>query len=409
MARAVAREAQAALSARISSERPFLERWVAFWSNHLCVSGAVKPPVRILAGAYEREVIRPHALDRFETLLLASVRHPAMLLYLDNAQSVGPGSPAARQAGRRGAASPPGLNENLARELLELHTVGVDGGYTQEDVRELARILTGWTVVGAGPGPGVGSGTRGMQGEGPVTFAFVPLLHDPGEKRVMGVRYPAGEEGGLRVVRDLCRHPSTARFLATKLVRHFVADDPPPSAVEEVARVWQASEGDLREVAEAVIHLDEAWDPAHRKFRTPQDWLTALARGGELEEAPPSFPLLLQQLRHPLWAPPAPDGYPDTMDAWADPQALLNRAELARTWAGRLAVPRGPRAAGGLRGRPQPLSSPGTTDDSSLSGALLELAEVSPEDPLRTLLSDESIAPTERRALAFAGPAFQWR
>ena len=187
-----------------------MERLVAFWSNHLCVSIPSKQQVAALAGHYERDVIRAHVLGRFDDMVLASARHPAMLFYLDNFQSVGPGSPAGRRTARRAAAR--GLNENYARELLELHTLGVDGGYSQEDVEQLARILTGWSVSSAGPGSRPGE---------PIGFAFRPMTHEPGAKTVMGIRYgESGAREGEQVIRDLCAHPSTADFVARKLVEH---------------------------------------------------------------------------------------------------------------------------------------------------------------------------------------------
>ena len=248
--RAITRkEASSALGTRITSERPFVERLVAFWSNHLCVSIVARAAVAPLAGIYERDVIRRHVLGRFEDMVLASARHPAMLLYLDNAQSIGPSSTLARLAARRGRDR--GLNENYARELLELHTLGVDGGYTQADVQELARVLTGWTVGGFGPLMRVAGGRGRLQQASPsFGFTFVPELHEPGARKVLGVRYSdGGVEQGERVVRALCAHSSTDRLVATKLVRHFVADDPPARAVGEIASVFAESGGDLRAVA----------------------------------------------------------------------------------------------------------------------------------------------------------------
>lgn len=370
------REATAMLTVRIRSETPFVERLVAFWSNHLCVSIPSKRQVAALAGHYERTVIRPHVLGRFEDMVLASAKHPAMLFYLDNLQSVGPRSRAGRRTGRRGAAR--GLNENYARELLELHTLGVDGGYGQEDVEELARILTGWSVSGSGP--------RSRPGEA-MDFAFRPMTHEPGGKTVMGTRY--GESGlreGEQVIRDLCNHPSTADFVARKLVAHFVADDPPPASVEAIAATFRESEGDLRAIAEALIDLDDAWRPEYRKFRTPQDWLVAVFRSFGADEAPERMGPMLRQLRHPLWAPAAPKGYGDLQREWDDPDSLMNRAELARSLAGRMA--RG--------GRFDPRR-------------LLEVVDIEPGDPLEALTSDPSIPVPERVALAIGGPAFQWR
>jgi len=383
-------ESVAALTARVTTDRPFVERLVAFWSNHLCVSTAAKVLVAPLAGSYEREAIRPHVLGRFEDMVLASAKHPAMLVYLDNFQSIGPNSRGAQRGrGRRG------LNENYARELLELHTLGVNGGYTQQDVLELAKVLTGWTVGGLQNG---GPRLRGAasarlrdsasarQAESEIGFAFQDLLHEPGTRTVLGVKYSdAGVEQGEHVIRDLCRHASTATFVATKLVTHFVADVPPAGAAEKLARVFRTSGGDLRAVSAALIDIEEAWTDATRKFRTPQDWLVAVLRAVDAPGVNVMTLPVLRQLRHPLWAPQAPKGFGDTMQEWADPDSLLNRAELARTLARRMREAR--------------------LD----AGALLDVVDVSGQDQLRALLADTSIAAADRVALAIAGPAFQWR
>ena len=393
-------ESRAALMERVVSERPFVERLVAFWSNHLCVSVGAKILVAPLAGSYEREAIRPNVLGRFTDLVLASAKHPAMLIYLDNFQSIGPGSPAARASGRRGQQR--GLNENYARELLELHTLGVNGGYTQQDVLELAKILTGWTVSGFHPttqtprrgGPGLGrpglGGQRGRRqmntaNEG-VGFAFQDGLHEPGAKTVLGVKYAdGGVTEGERVIRALCDHPSTARFVATKLVRHFVTDDPPAGAVDRIARVFRDTRGDLRAVADALIDLPEAWSDSARKFRTPQDWLIAVLRAFNATDVSETVMPILRQLRHPLWSPAAPKGFDDGTSEWADPDSLLNRAELARTVARRLRVPRvDPRQ-------------------------LLDVIDVPATDQLHKFVADLSIPADERLALVLAGPGFQWR
>jgi uncharacterized protein (DUF1800 family) len=387
-----AAESGAALAERVTTERPFVERLVAFWSNHLCVSVAAKVLVAPLAGSYERDAIRPHVLGRFDEMVLASARHPAMLVYLDNFQSVGPNSPGARVAGRgRGAA--PGLNENYARELLELHTLGVDGGYAQRDVQELAKILTGWTVAGLGRGGaarrifqrGRGRGPIGPQDE-TLGFSFQDLLHEPGAKTLLGVRYAEGGQAeGERAIRALCRHPSTARFTAAKLVTHLVADAPPAAAVDRIAGVFLETGGDLRAVSMALIDLPESFADGARKFRTPQDWLIAVLRAvGATEVSETAMPLL-RQLRHPLWSPQAPKGFGDTMQEWADPDSLLNRAELSRTVSRRLRTAR--------------------VDPRSL----LDVIDVSTGDPLHGFLADSAIPAEERIALAFAGPAFQWR
>ena len=325
-----AADARAGLTARITSERPFVERLVAFWSNHLCVSTGAKLLVAPLAGSYERDVVRPHVLGRFEDMVLASARHPAMLVYLDNFQSIGPASRAAR-AGQRATGARRGLNENYARELMELHTLGVNGGYTQQDVQELARVLTGWTIDGLGR-PAARGKQRSIPAGSPIGFVFHDLLHEPGSKTVLGRRYEeAGVAEGERVIRALCRHPSTATFVAARLVTHFVSDDPPVAAVERVARVFASSDGDLKVVARALVDEPEAWREDTRKFRTPQDWFVAVLRALAMSEVGPNAAPVLRQLRQPFWSPPSPKGFGDAMQEWGDADALLNRAELART------------------------------------------------------------------------------
>ncbi len=398
----VAAESRAALTERVITERPFVERLVAFWSNHLCVSVGAKILVAPFAGSYEREVIRPHVLGRFEDMLLASATHPAMLVYLDNFQSIGPRSRGGLAGRGRGQSR--GLNENYARELLELHTLGVDGGYTQQDVQELAKVLTGWTVGGLGRAraqqmaPRRGRGPldpargRAMPAQadtdGRIGFAFQEILHEPGSKTVLGTRYAeAGVEEGERVIRALVRHPATARFLATKLVTHFVSDEPPASSVDRIARVFRESEGDLRAVSAALVDLPEAWSEGSRKFRTPQDWMVAVLRAFDAGDVSETALPLLRQLRHPLWSPQAPKGFGDKTQEWADPDSLLNRAELARTIAWR------------LRPSTQRIDP----------RILLDVVDVPAGNPLHALVADSSIAADERIALALAGPAFQWR
>jgi uncharacterized protein (DUF1800 family) len=368
-------EIGAALNLRVTTDRPFVERLVAFWSNHLCVSMAGGPQVASFAGHYEREVIRPHVLGRFTDMVLASARHPAMLFYLDNLQSIGPESQQARAAARRQGRER-GLNENYARELLELHTLGVDGGYTQADVEAMAKILTGWTLSGVGPGAAAE----------PFGFSFRAMTHEPGTKTVLGKEYrQAGLAEGESAIRDLCAHPSTARFVATKLVTHFVSDVPPEPAVDRIASVFRETAGDLKAVSAFLVTLEEAWDPGRRKFRTPQDWLVAMLRAGPARQVPPALAQGLNQLRHPLWAPSSPKGFGDMLGDWGDPDGLMNRAELART-----AVQRMGRA--GVE-----------------PGRLVEVMDLPVDDPLPAFLADASIPADERLALAFGGPAFQWR
>lgn len=318
-------EAAARFQCASRTDAAFVERLVMFWSNHFCVS-ANKGPVRGMAGAYEREAIRPHVLGRFVDMLLAVEQHPAMLIYLDNAQSIGPNSMAGVNRGR-------GLNENLAREILELHTLGADGGYTQEDVTNFARILTGWTI-------GVPAAPVSQPGK----FFFAPARHEPGDWTVLGKRYrDQGQLTGIQVLRDLARHPATARHIAVKLARHFVADEVPAALVERLAKVFRNTDGDLASVSRALIEAPEAWAPAPAKVLPPYDFLVALVRGFALQPKPDQLLRLTNVLGQPLWRPPSPAGWPDTDAAWAAPSALRERlrvADMAARQADRLADPR---------------------------------------------------------------------
>jgi uncharacterized protein (DUF1800 family) len=313
----------AAVGARASSalqaSTPFAERLVHFWSNHFAVS-VDKLLVLGMAGALEADAIRPHVLGRFEDMLLAVVRHPAMLLYLDQAQSIGPGSGAgmraeARQQRRRG------LNENLAREILELHTLGVRTGYTQEDVTEFARALTGWTLPRDRPG-----------GDGAASFRFVPALHEPGTRTVLGRRYPdGGEEQARAILQDLVAAPATARHIATKLARHFVADEPPPALVQRLADTFARTGGDLRSVYRDLIASTQTWQASLAKFKTPWEWaISSLRALGRREITPMQASGLMNQLGQPVWRPGSPAGYDDVAGAWAAPDALLRRVEVAQ-------------------------------------------------------------------------------
>jgi uncharacterized protein (DUF1800 family) len=274
---------------------------------------------------------------------------------------------------------------------LELHTLGVNGGYTQQDVQELARMLTGWTVGGLARPARRAQVRRGRRqpdaaGDAEFGFAFEELLHEPGAKTVLNVKYAeSGVAEGERAIRDLCRHRSTARFVATKLVTHFTGDAPPAPAVDRIAKLFQASDGDLRAVSAALIDLPEAWSDSARKFRTPQDWLVAMLRAFDATEVSDTVTAVLRQLRHPLWSPSSPKGFSDATTDWADPDSLLNRAELARTVARRLRVAR-------VNARD-----------------LIDVIDVAAGDPLHTFLADGSIPVDERLALVVAGPAFQWR
>ncbi|MBL0945029.1 MAG: DUF1800 domain-containing protein [Hydrogenophaga sp.] len=299
----------------VGTATPVHERWVQFWANHFTVA-ATKGATLGVVWPYEREAIRPHVDGRFTALLRAATLHPAMLLYLDNAQSVGPGSPAGRRRER-------GLNENHARELLELHTVGVHAGYTQADVTELARLLTGWTVE---PGTGVAR--------------YVPARHEPGDKRVMGRRYAEGPQALDAVLEDLATHPATAQHLAQRLVRHFVADTPPEPLVRAVARRCADTGGDLRQTARALFDHELAWQAhAPGKARTPEELHIAAHRLLGRPVGPAQrWTNALAALGQPPGRAPSPQGWPDTEADWLGADALRQRV----AWAVQLGEQAGP-------------------------------------------------------------------
>lgn len=314
--------------AAIESDTPFMERMVHFWSNHFAVS-IKKNQVRGLAGPYEFEAIRPNILGSFGDLLKASALHPAMLIYLDQAQSIGPGSMIGMRARKRRNREP-GLNENLAREILELHTLGVRSGYSQEDVTEFARALTGWTL----------DGQRASRGEAfalPNGSAFVSRLHEPGKRTLIGKTYAASNgQQALSILDDLAVHPKTARFIATKLARHFAADDPPESMIARLEQAFLSSEGDLPAIYRALVDSPEAWADTSRKFRQPWEWSIAALRATDtdvLNER--QFFSLLNELGQATWAPTSPAGYDDRMASWAGPDALIRRVEAAERIAGK--------------------------------------------------------------------------
>lgn len=290
----------------------FLERLVLFWSNHFCIALSKSNEVRVMAGPFEREAIRPNILGRFASMVKAVEQHPAMLLYLDNTQSIGPNSRVGNN-GRRG------LNENLAREIMELHTLGVGGGYSQADVTSLSRIITGWTVIS--PDDDALYGGR---------FTFAPTRHEPGAHMLLGKTYAeTGLAQGEAALADLARHPSTARFIARKLAAHFVADDPSPVLVERLAKAFLDSEGDLGELARTLIKSPEAWVGETKKLRTPVEFLLAAARltGPPTDSLTIGGPLLA--LGQPLWNPSGPNGFPDRSDFWATPEGMSTRLDVA--------------------------------------------------------------------------------
>jgi uncharacterized protein (DUF1800 family) len=310
----------AAAGARVGSalqtSTPFVERLVHFWSNHFAVS-VDKLLIVGLAGGFEADAIRPHVLGRFEDLLLAAVRHPAMLLYLDQAQSIGPDSPAGQRAQDRQQRRR-GLNENLAREIMELHTLGVRSGYTQDDVTEFARALTGWTLP-------ADDGTE-------ATFRFVRALHEPGPRTVLGRSYAdGGEEQARAILHDLATAPATAHHIAAKLARHFVADEPLPALVDRLAATFLRTGGDLPSVYRELVTSPQAWQPVNAKFKSPWDWAVSTFRAlGRSDMPPMQATNLMNQLGQPMWRPGSPAGYDDVAGTWAAPDALLRRVEVAQ-------------------------------------------------------------------------------
>ncbi len=319
------RELAARSAHQATTPAPFAERMVRFWSNHFSVSRS-KAAIGPAIGAYEREAIRPHVFGRFEDLLLAVASHPVMLVYLDNAVSVGPHSFVGRRSKRA-------LNENLARELLELHTVGVDGGYDQEDVTELARALTGWSHDGIG--------ARRMPERISGRFVFRPEMHEPGTRHVLGVAYrQSGAAQARAVLSDLARHPATARFIATKLVRHFVADDPPAAGVEHIAGVFRDTEGNLAAVARALVHLDAAWEDPLAKVKTPEELVVSTLRALDFARMPArAMRGALKTMGQDPFNAPSPQGWADDAAHWVAPESLMRRIEWVRAISAR--VPHG--------------------------------------------------------------------
>jgi len=313
-------EALARLQLAMIADCGFTERLVTFWSNHFCISASKGELARIWAGSFEREAIRPHVLGRFSDILKAVEQHPAMLFFLDNQQSLGPDSRAGQNRKR-------GLNENLAREIMELHTLGVGGGYTQDDVTSLARIITGWTFAGR----------QGRMGT-PGTFVFNANFHQPGEQRLLGKTYEdTGLAQGEAALLDIARHPSTAKFVASKFARHFVADDPPQALVARLQEAFRKSDGDLRLLAMTLVDSDEAWRAPPTKIRSPYEYLVAAGRLlAQIPDDPSRYLGGLNLLGQPLWTPAGPNGFPDSNAAWAAPEGMKLRLDIAAQIASRL-------------------------------------------------------------------------
>ncbi len=319
-------ESVARLHQAVISEQPFFERLVLFWSNHFTVSANKKNVIRPIVGAYEREAIRPHVLGTFPEMLRAAVQHPAMLLYLDNASSIGPNSKAGKRRGK-------GLNENLAREIMELHTLGVNGGYTQDDVISLAKIITGWTL------------NPPRQGGG--GYRFIDRLHEPGSHQLLGKTYgQRGEAQGLAALNDLALHPSTAKFIATKLARHFITDEPDKEDIRTLSKTYLASDGDLKAMYSTLITMEAPWRPPLSKVKSPYELMISSARLMTVQSgtsASSKFPFDDRAYRRLIktlatfeqlpFSAPSPAGWSDRAADWISPKATLNRIEWCHAFA----------------------------------------------------------------------------
>jgi uncharacterized protein (DUF1800 family) len=318
------KELTARIAKHLQPEIGFVERLVLFFSNHFSMSINKDGAIRATIGQLERDVIRKNVLGSFKTMLIGVMRHPAMLKYLDNDDSIGPNSPTGQSWGV-------GLNQNLAREILELHTLGVGSGYTQDDVESLARIITGWSFVRGWEADGRYNGGRpGNRGQ----FIFRADWHEPGAQAVLGKTFTdTGAKQGILALAALADHPSTAQFLAFKLVRHFITDEPTPDLVDPVAAAYRTSRGNLKAVAQALIDLPGVWTMPLKKLRTPYELqiaeMRALARTYPENERWP-FNEPLYALRHAPWERPAPDGYSDESAYWMGPDAMRIRLETAQ-------------------------------------------------------------------------------
>ncbi len=369
----------------VTSEHSFVERLVRFWSNHFAIS-VDKRQAALYAAPMEREAIRPNVFGGFGELLLAVETHPGMLRYLDNVRSVGTDSPLAararKRAARRGEEAPrraPGLNENLAREILELHTLGVDGGYTQHDVAELARAITGWGV----PMPqALASDATGS------AFAFREAAHESGPRKVLGRHY--GQSGlgqGQAILADLAVRPATAWHLSFKLARHFVGDTPPETLVARMARAWQDSEGELRTVYAVLIESPESWVAEARKFKTPDDFMVSGLRALDLppEARPRMLFDLLTRMGQPPFTSRSPAGFADDTAQWSGPDALWKRVQAAE---------------GLADAAPADRLDPLALAHALFAGGL---------DPETHTALRRAESPRDGLALLLASPAFQWR
>jgi uncharacterized protein (DUF1800 family) len=332
------KEVQARAARATATTAPFAERWARFWSNHFTVAARNAQMIG-LVGPFEREAVRPNVFGSFAGLLGQASFHPGMLTYLDAVRSFGPSTQAAQ---RRNA----GLNENLAREILELHTMGVDSGYTQADIIEFAKALTGWTIGGPQVARLAMAGQGGPQRRNPARMAaalggqaseiagqtvFIEALHEPGPRTVLGKTYPAsGREQAGAILDDLAHNAATARHVARKLAKHFVADDPPAVSVARIEAAFTTSRGDLAQVARAVIDLDEAWRPQQRKFKTPDELLVSVSRAvGNPAAFGPNARGVYQALAQQPFSAPSPAGWSDDTASWSGSDAVMKRLEWA--------------------------------------------------------------------------------
>ncbi len=324
-------DTEARVHRAVTTPDSFSERWVQFWSNHFTVA-ARSLPTTPWPGVFEREAVRPRVFGRFADLLKASVLHPGMLVYLDQHQSVGPGSPLAQRAGRRAGPDrdPPGLNENLAREVLELHTLGAQAGYSQADVTEFARALTGWTVP---IGPRIQRLARDAE---PGRAVFIEALHEPGRRTLLGRSWrETGADQATAILDHLAGHPATAQRVALKVARHFVADEPPAALVSRLEADFRRTGGDLASLARTLVNAPEAFDAELRKFKTPNDFLLSSLRAAGVTDLPRAeLRATFEQLGQIPFRATSPRGWADTASEWAAPDAVLKRAEWAQLVAG---------------------------------------------------------------------------
>jgi uncharacterized protein (DUF1800 family) len=301
-----------------ATARPFAERLVWFWTNHFTVS-VTQGRTLSFAGAFEREAIRPHITGTFADMLLAVAMHPAMLVYLNNAQSIGPGSPLGQRSKR-------GLNENLGRELMELYSLGVDGGYTQGDVIAMAKLLTGW----------------GLDPDNANGFGFFPNRHEPGTITLRGKDYAPGLAGGTAAIRDLGHDPHTAHYIATKFATAFIADAPSPQSVARLEKSFRDTGGNLKALALTAIDDPAAWTPGPGKLRTPVEYVTAayrtldLPKGANAQQQTLAAMATVRSMGEFPMSAPSPKGWALTSDAWSGPDAVLNRIEWAKQVGARL-------------------------------------------------------------------------